>query len=282
MGRVYGGTEMRLRVLGLILAFAIAIGLGNRVQAEENKTTLLWLGQSAWRITTPGGKNIVIDPFITQNPKTPTEWKDLDKLGKIDVVLVSHAHGDHLGDAAALVKKNNIQMFSPAGLADSLAALGVVTPEQAPRMNKGGTITPIGPDIKITAVHADHSSELTYMNPETKKKEMHVGGEPMGWIIKLENGFTIYHMGDTTLFSDIKLIADTYKPDLLLVPIGGHFVMDPPAAAAATKMVHPKYVIPMHYGTTPQLKGTPEEFAAALGKSSTKVMTMTPGQSLSF
>jgi L-ascorbate metabolism protein UlaG (beta-lactamase superfamily) len=273
---------MRLRILGLVLALALALNLPICAHAEDGKTTLLWLGQSAWRVTTPSGKSIVIDPFITQNPKTPAEWKDLDKLGKIDVVLVSHGHPDHLGDATTLVKKNNIQMWAPAGLQDSIVEVGLLTAEQAPRMNKGGTITPIGPDIKITAVHADHSSELAYVNPETKKREMHSGGEPMGWIIKLENGFTIYHMGDTAVFSDMKLIGDMYKPDLLLIPIGGHFVMDPQAAAVATKMVNPKYVIPMHYGTSPQLKGTPEEFAAALGKTSTKLMPMTPGQSVSF
>ena len=151
-------------------------------------------------------------------------------------------------------------------------------------MGKGGTITPLGPDIKISQVRADHSSEFIYNNPENKKREVHVGGEPVGFIIKLENGFTIYHMGDTNVFSDMKLIADYYKPDLLLIPIGGHFVMDPKEAALATTMVHPKYAIPMHYGTTPQLKGTPEEYLAALGKtkSKAKVIVMQPGQMHTF
>ena len=103
-------------------------------------------------------------------------------------------------------------------------------------------------------------------NPETKKREVHVGGEPVGFIIKLENGFTIYHTGDTNVFSDMKLISDYYKPDLLLLPIGGHFTMDPKEAALATKLVNPKYAIPMHYGTFPPLKGTPEEYKEALGE----------------
>ena len=103
-------------------------------------------------------------------------------------------------------------------------------------------------------------------------------------IIKLENGFTIYHMGDTNVFSDMKLIADYYKPDLLLIPIGGWFVMDPKEAALATKFISPKYAIPIHYGTTPQLKGTPQEYLAALGKtkSKTKVIVMQPGQTHTF
>ena len=109
------------------------------------------------------------------------------------------------------------------------------------------------------------------------------GGEPAGFIIQLENGFKIYHMGDTGLFGDMKLIGDYYKPDLILMPIGGHFVMDPVDAAYATKeWLKPKFVIPMHYGTTPVLKGTPQEYVAALGKTSTTVYAISPGDKLEF
>jgi L-ascorbate metabolism protein UlaG (beta-lactamase superfamily) len=195
---------------------------------------------------------------------------------------VTHAHFDHIADAPAVTKMNHIQMWGPAGLADTLAELGILTPEEAPRMNKGGTIMPLGPDIQISQTHADHSSEFVYENPETKKREVHAGGEPIGYIIRLENGFTIYHTGDTNVFSDMKLIADYYKPSMLLLPIGGHFTMDPKEAALATKMIHPKVAIPMHYGTFPQLKGTPEEYKAALGQSGTKVIVMTPGETQTF
>lgn len=273
---------MRLRILGMVLALCGALLARAPVRAEDGKVQLLWLGQSAFRITTPGGKNIMVDPYITQNPKTPPEWKDLDKLGKLDVVLVSHGHGDHFGDAATLVKKQHIQMWGPAGLADTLWELGILGPDEALRMGKGGTITPIGPDIKISEVRADHSSEFIYVNPETKKREVHVGGEPVGFIIRLENNFTIYHMGDTNVFGDMRLIGEYYKPDLILVPIGGHFVMDPKEAALATKMIAPKYAIPIHYGTIPQLKGTPEEYIKALGKTKTKVIVMTPGETTTF
>jgi len=271
---------MLQRICGLALVLGLAATAP--ALAGQGKTELLWLGQAAFRIDTPGGKVILIDPFITQNPKTPAEWKDLDKLGKLDVILVTHGHGDHIGDAPTLAKKQNIQMWGPARLADTLVDLGILTPELAPRMNKGGTIHPIGPDIAITQVHAEHSSEFVYVNPETKKREVHVGGEPVGYIIKLENGFTIYHMGDTGLFGDLALIGQHYRPDLLLVPIGGHFVLDPSDAAEATRMIRPHFAIPMHYGTFPQLAGTPEQYIAALGKTATEVKVLQPGETAVF
>ena len=244
---------------------------------------MLWLGQSAFRITTPSSKVIMIDPWLTKNPKTPPQYKDLAALGKVDLILVTHAHGDHLGDAVELAKKNNAPMWGPAGLNQSLQTLKVLSAELAPRMNKGGTIEPFGGGIRITMVHAEHSSELVWHNPETDKDEVHVGGEPVGFVIQLENGFKIYHMGDTGLFGDMKMIGERFKPDLLLIPIGGHFVLSPEDAAYATReWLKPKTAIPMHYGTIPQLKGTPEQFQKALGKSSTKVNVLQPGDKATF
>jgi L-ascorbate metabolism protein UlaG (beta-lactamase superfamily) len=265
-----------------IAMLSLALSCAAPSFAAHGKTELLWLGQSAFRISTPEGKVIVLDPFITQNPKTPPAWKDLSKLGRIDLVLVTHAHGDHFGDAVALVKQHHIQLWAPAGLQDTLVELGLVTTEEAPRMNKGGTITPLGPEIRISQVPAEHSSEFIHFNPETKKRETHVGGSPVGFILRLENGFTIYHAGDTALFGDMKLIAERFHPDLFLVPIGGHFVMDPEAAAEATRLIGPRYAIPMHYGTFPQLKGTPEEYQHALGSAKTQVVVLKPGESKSF
>jgi L-ascorbate metabolism protein UlaG (beta-lactamase superfamily) len=247
------------------------------------KVEVHWLGQAAVKITTPGGKVIMIDPWMTSNPKTPAQYKDLEALGKIDLILVTHAHFDHIADAPALALKNKAPVYGPAGLDDSFVALGILPPELAPRFNKSGTIMPIGPGIKITMTHAEHSSELKWKNPATGKDEIHVGGEPVGFIIELENGFKIYHMGDTGLFGDMKLIGEYYKPDLILIPIGGHFVMDPKDAAYATReWLKPKFAIPIHYATIPQLKGTPAEYIDALGKTPTKVFAINPGDKLEF
>ncbi|HEY8608087.1 MAG TPA: metal-dependent hydrolase [Noviherbaspirillum sp.] len=251
--------------------------------ATTGKTLVQWLGQSATRIITPGGKVIVIDPWLTSNPKTPEGYRNVHSLGKVDLILVTHAHADHYGDAPELAKLYKAPVYGPAGLNQSMVHLGVLPAELSPRFNKGGTITPLGAGIKITAVHAEHSSELTWRNPATGKDETHVGGEPVGFIIELENGFKIYHMGDTGLFGDMKLIGDYYKPDLVLIPIGGHFVMDPKDAAIATRdLIRPRYAIPIHYGTIPQLKGTPEEFLRSIGNSTIGVLMMKPGDALQF
>jgi len=220
-------------------------------RAQTGKAEIQWLGQAATKITTPGGKVIVIDPWLTTNPKTPAQY--------------------------------NVPMWAPAGLQNSLVTLGILPTNLAPRMNKGGVITPLGPDIKITMTRAEHSSEMVWKNPATGKDETHVGGEAVGFIVQLENGFKVYHMGDTGLFGDMRLIGEYDKPDLLLIPIGGHFVMSPQDAAVATRdFIKPKVAIPIHYGTIPQLKGTPEEYIQALGPTSVKVHVMQPGDKLMF
>ena len=271
---------LKKRWLGALAALAVT---ATGALAQDKKVQVQWLGQAAMKITSPGGKVIMVDPWLTTNPKTPAEFKNLDALGKVDIILVTHAHGDHLGDAPALAKKLNVPVYAPAGLNQSLITLGVLPPELSIRSSKGGTITPAGPDIKISQVHAEHSSEMLWKNPLTGKDETQPGGEPVGFIIELENGFKIYHMGDTAVFGDMKWIADYYKPDLIMIPIGGWFVMDPKGAAYATKeLLKPKFAIPMHYGTIPQLKGTPDEYKAALGDTATKVMVMNPGDTVEF
>ena len=267
--------------LGAVLALGASI-IAAAAQ-DKKKIEVQWLGQAAMKITTPGGKVILIDPWLTTNPKTPAEYKNLDAIGKVDVILVTHGHGDHLGDGPALSKKLNIPLYGPAGLNQSLITLGLLTPELSIRSSKGGTVTPLGPEIKITQVHAEHSSEILFKNPLTGKDETQPAGEPVGFIVELENGFKIYHMGDTGLFGDMKLIGEYYKPDLLLIPIGGHYVMNPKDAAYATKeLIKPKMAWPMHYASNPFLKGTPAEFKAALGTTTIEVIDAEPGTKKTF
>ncbi|MDQ0081007.1 L-ascorbate metabolism protein UlaG (beta-lactamase superfamily) [Variovorax boronicumulans] len=273
----------------LLLALVVAALLAACAQSPQSppstsggKTEVLWLGQSVFRITTPGGKVIVTDPWLKLNPLTPAAYKNLEALGKVDVLLVTHGHFDHFADAPALALLNQVPMYAPGDMNQTVGVLGILPPNLVPRFNKSGTINPV-PGIKVTAVHAEHSSVIVWKNPATGKDEVHPGGEPVGYIIELENGFRIYHMGDTGLFADMKFIADYYKPDLVLMPIGGHFTMDPVDAAYATReWLKPRAVIPMHYGANPLGKGTPDEYIRALGSTSTRVLALKPGEKAIF
>src|SRR5256885_13208968 len=153
----------------LVVALCLALS-GSQLLAQSGKTEVLWLGQAASKITAPGGKVIVIDPFVTGNPKTPADLKDLAKLGKVDLILVTHGHGDHVGtagrndggsDLADLAKHSGAKVFGPAGLIQTLIDLGWLTAEQGLRFGKGGKVQPLRPQITITQVRAEHSSELT-------------------------------------------------------------------------------------------------------------------------
>jgi L-ascorbate metabolism protein UlaG (beta-lactamase superfamily) len=273
------------RFLTLLTAFVlVSCAAPQSTYKPSGKIEVLWLGQATFRITTLTGKVIVIDPWLQKNPKTPAEYKNLAALGKVDLILVTHGHGDHFADAPELAKMHNAPMYTAAGLGQAVVTLGILPTNLAPRFGKGGTITPFGPGgVKITATHAEHSSEILWTNPATGKAETHPGGEPVGYIIELENGFKIYHMGDTGIFGDMKLIGDYYKPDLILIPIGRHFVMSPEDAAYVTNnLLKPRFAIPIHYGTNPMLTGKPEEFVKALGSSRTTVIVPQPGEKVVF
>jgi len=164
----------------------------------------------------------------------------------------------------------------------SVVALGILPAELAPRFNKSGVVEP-SPGIKVTAVRAEHSSVINWRNPLTQKDEIHVGGEPVGFIMELEDGFKIYHMGDTGLFGDMKFIADYYKPDVVLIPIGGNFTMGPKEAAyAANELLKIPNVIAMHYGANPLAKGTLPQFLELMKNPTIKVFPLKPGETAHF
>ena len=269
--------------LALGLMAASLICTPSHAQTATGKTELLWLGQAGFRITSPGGKTIVIDPWLTGGPKTPAPYKtDISALGKVDLLLVTHAHVDHIGDAPALAKLNNTVLYGPADMVTPLITLGLLPANLGHRFNKTGHVKPL-PGIKVTAVAAEHSSLLVWNNPATGKLESHPAGEAVGYIIEMEYGFKIWHMGDTGLFGDMKFINDRYKPDLILMPIGGNFTMDPEDAAFAAKnWLTAKAVIPMHYNSNPLTKGTLAEFQEAMKGALTTVVPMTEGQKVAF
>src|SRR4249920_1149690 len=208
---------------------------------------LTWLGHGTFRFDSPGGKRVYIDPWIT-NPKCPDNEKEPER---IDVIAITHGHDDHVGNTVDLVKKFDCTVVAPVELADWLVWMKKAVPEDKIRdPNKGGTVDLDG--VKITLTHAQHSSS-------TIDDDMVYLGEPVGLVFEVENGTKIYVAGDTNVFGDMQLIKRLYAPDVAILPIGGHYTMDPKEAALALELLGVQKCVPCHYGTFPPLKGTPAE-----------------------
>jgi len=253
--------------------------------AMAQQVELMWLGHSTFHITSPSGKVIVIDPFLKQNPRAPAKYKDLAALGKVDLILVTHGHPDHISDLPELAKLTGATVIASYELANNLVALGLLDAGKTIALNKGGTIAPLGTGIKVHMVPADHSSsiDMTGFKPGSTGTRYVEGGVAVGYVIEFENGYKIYHSGDTALFGDMALIGRYFKPDLALVCIGGHFTMDPEAAAYALReLIRPKVAVPMHYGSFPAINRSPAELKTALGNAPIKVIEMKPGEPLRF
>jgi len=266
--------------IALILCLFSRITLAGQVE-------VLWLGHATVRITSTEGKVIVIDPFLTKNPATPAKYRDLKALGKVDLILVTHGHSDHTRDLVELARMNSAPVVGNQGLMNNLVALGVIDASKSIAMDKGGTVAPLGRGIKVHMVPAEHSSstDLVTLGLDMRPKGPghYDGGTPVGYVVEMENGFKIYHSGDTAVFGDMALINKFYHPDLALVCIGGYFTMDPEGAAYAIReLIKPKQVIPIHYGTYPVINRTPAEFKAALGDAPIEMLDLRPGQAVKF
>lgn len=234
--------------------------------AQWNGLAITWLGHAAAHIKTPQGTEILIDPFFRQNPKYPKDYKLPEKL---DLLLLSHGHFDHIADAVTVAKQHRPQVVAIFELASWIGSKGV---EDTVGMNLGGSYR--YKDVTISMVEARHSSSIQ------DGKQTLYAGEPVGFVIAAEGAPVLYHAGDTSLFSDMRVIKDLYAPEIGMIPIGDHFTMGPKAASIATGYLGLKTVIPIHYGTFPQLTGTPAELEQHLKGTGVRVLTPEPGESL--
>jgi len=229
-------------------------------------TSVTWLGHSFVHVQTQVGTSILIDPFMEQNPSFP---KGYAMPEKVDLILITHGHFDHIADAAPLAKKYNsmvVAIFEVAAWLESKAV------EKTTGMNIGGSFR--FQDVVATMVEAKHSSGIS------DGDKIIYGGEPGGFVITVDSGPVLYHAGDTTVFSDMKLIRELYAPEFAMLPMGGHYTMGPKEAALAANYLGVKTVLPIHYGTFPPLTGTPKELQLHLRGTGVEVSIVNAGETL--
>src|SRR5580692_2237713 len=229
----------------------------------SHTTRITWLGHATVLIQTAKGTNILIDPFIAHNPKYP---QNFELPAKIHYILLTHGHGDHISDAVPVAKKHGSQAVAIYELAAYIAEQGVA---EYTGMNMGGTVQL--DDVAVTMVDAKHSSGAQ------DEKGVHYVGIAAGFVLEVAGGAVLYHAGDTCVFGDMQLIRDLYKPEVAMLPIGGFYTMGPKEAALACRLLEPETVLPIHWGTFPQLTGTPEELQALVSEF-VKVVRWKPGE----
>jgi len=229
---------------------------------EANMTRITWLGHATVLIQTAAGTNILIDPFIEQNPKYP---KGFALPSKIQYILLTHGHGDHISDAVPVAQKHGSTVVAIYELAAYIGARGAAN---TIGMNLGGTVQLN--EVAATMVEAKHSAAAQ------DEKGTHYTGVATGFVLTIEGGPVLYHSGDTAVFGDMKLIHDLYEPTVVMLPIGGHYTMGPREAALAVKLLAPQVVLPLHFGTFPPLVGTPKQLAALVDPS-VEVVDWAPG-----
>jgi len=272
-----------LRRILIALAAVLALGASSAAPAA-GKTQLTWYGHAAFKIVTPAGHVIFIDPWIS-NPANPKGKDDLAAIDKADLILISHGHGDHVGDAVEIAKRTGALLVTNYDLGNALVDYLGFPAKQATGAtlgNAGGTVQLLDGEVSITFEPAVHGSTFSPPAASGAAPTVVSGGSPGSFVIRIKGGPTFYHTGDTAAFGDMKLIGAADHVNVMLACIGGHFTMGPEDAALAVQLVHPDLVIPMHFGTFPVLTGTPAAFAKAMKAKhlKTKMKVMEIGQTI--
>ena len=240
------------------------------MQILNNGLEITYFGHSTFLVKSPppGGKRVIIDPWLEGNPSCPEHLREIDR---VDIIAVTHGHFDHTSDVVPLCEKHGPKVVANWEICDWLGQKGV---ENCMPVNKGGSLSIDG--ISFVMTHAQHSSSMKEEDGTTV-----YGGEPGGFVITFENDYTIYHAGDTNLFGDMKLISEIYKPQLSMLPIGDLFTMSPLEASYACRFLRSKWVVPMHYATFPLLVGTPDELKRLTADmDSLTVVDIKPGETI--
>lgn len=232
------------------------------------ETQLTYYGHSAFKLVTPGGNVLLIDPWLT-NPLFAKGKDEIEALKRVDLILLTHGHFDHVGDAVEIAKRTKAKLVATFDLSAAMKSVHGYPAEQADMDTTGhfgGELKLLDREIMVTFVPAWHGSAM--MKDGTGAP--YYGGTPSGIVIAVAEGPTIYHTGDTDLFSDMALVSRYQKIDVMITCMGDHFTMGPRRAADAVQLVDPRMVIPQHYGTFPVLTGTPDMFGAELKKRESK------------
>jgi L-ascorbate metabolism protein UlaG (beta-lactamase superfamily) len=237
-------------------------------ESDAKGLTIKWLGHASLHIKTPKGTSILVDPWFEGNPKQPAG----SEPSKVDLVLVTHGHGDHTASVVSVAKKTTPQVV---GMAELMTIFGEQGVEHAVGMNVGGSYR--AHDVTITMTEARHSSSIEH------KGQTVYAGDPAGFVLQIDGAPTIYLAGDTSVFSDMKLISELYRPEIAILPIGDHYTMGPRQAGLAASFLVPKTILPVHWGTFPALTGTPEQLQEELKVRGVpvEVIAWQPGESYS-
>jgi L-ascorbate metabolism protein UlaG (beta-lactamase superfamily) len=269
------------------LALLITVLLIVAATAVAQDTQIRWFGHAAFAITTPKGKVLLIDPWLS-NPSNPDVKAGKDPLAavpRVDYILITHGHRDHVGDAVEIAKRTGATLICNPELAGNLVKLADFPKERAETddiMGIGGEIQIAGGEVTVAMTPAVHSSSVFNPKAGPNEPERAYGGNPAGFVVIIKDGPTIYHTGDTAYFRDMETIGESYAIDIALLNIGGHFGMEPKMAARAAQSVRAKLAVPQHFATFPGIAQNADAFAAELKRLKIGFYEMKPGETITF